>query len=76
MRGYWLVDDEAVEGKDYTLDRLLPIWDLTNRQDWTICEDQQAGVSSRAYRARPLLAGSANATSRTSSTGILAELGA
>ena len=32
-----------------TLDRLLPIWDLTNRQDWTICEDQQAGVSSRAY---------------------------
>ena len=40
---------QAVEGKDYTLDRLLPIWDLTNRQDWTICEDQQAGVSSRAY---------------------------
>jgi Rieske 2Fe-2S family protein len=38
VRGYWLVDAEAVEGKDYTLDRLLPI-----------CEDQQAGVSSRAY---------------------------
>lgn len=49
VRGYWLVDAAAVEGKDYTLDRLLPIWDLTNRQDWTICEDQQAGVSSRAY---------------------------
>ena len=25
VRGYWLVDAEAVEGKDYTLDRLLPI---------------------------------------------------
>jgi Rieske 2Fe-2S family protein len=49
VRGYWLVNAEAVEGKDYTLDRLLPIWDITNRQDWTICEDQQAGVSSRAY---------------------------
>jgi len=49
VRGYWLVDAQAVEGKDYTLDRLLPIWDITNRQDWTICEDQQAGVSSRAY---------------------------
>jgi Rieske 2Fe-2S family protein len=49
VRGYWLVDAEAVEGRDYTLDRLLPIWDLTNRQDWTICHDQQAGVSSRAY---------------------------
>jgi phenylpropionate dioxygenase-like ring-hydroxylating dioxygenase large terminal subunit len=53
VRGYWLVDAEAVEGKDYTLDRLLPIWDLTNRQDWTICEDQQAGVSSRAYLPGP-----------------------
>jgi Rieske 2Fe-2S family protein len=29
--------------------RLLPIWDLTNKQDWTICADQQLGVSSRAY---------------------------
>ena len=53
VRGYWLVDAKAVEGKDYTLDRLLPIWDITNRQDWTICEDQQAGVSSRAYRPGP-----------------------
>jgi glycine betaine catabolism A len=53
VRGYWLVDAEAVEGKDYTLDRLLPIWDLTNKQDWTICEDQQAGVSSRAYLPGP-----------------------
>jgi Rieske 2Fe-2S family protein len=49
VRGYWLVDEKAVEGRDYTLDRLLPIWDITNRQDWTICEDQQQGVSSRAY---------------------------
>ncbi len=49
VRGYWLVDAKAVEGKDYTLERLLPIWDITNRQDWTICEAQQLGVSSRAY---------------------------
>jgi Rieske 2Fe-2S family protein len=49
VRGYWLVDAKAVEGKDYTLERLLPIWDVTNRQDWTICADQQLGVSSRAY---------------------------
>jgi Rieske 2Fe-2S family protein len=53
VRGYWLVDGEAVEGRDYTLDRLLPIWDVTNRQDWVICEDQQAGVSSRAYTPGP-----------------------
>jgi len=53
VRGYWLVDEKAVEGKDYTLERLLPIWDLTNRQDWKICEDQQAGVSSHAYTPGP-----------------------
>ncbi len=53
VRSYWLVDEKAVEGKDYTIDRLLPIWDLTNRQDWKICEDQQAGVSSHAYTPGP-----------------------
>ncbi len=53
VRGYWLVDEKAVEGRDYTLDRLLPIWDITNRQDWTICGDQQEGVSSLAYRPGP-----------------------
>ncbi|MCF8532986.1 MAG: aromatic ring-hydroxylating dioxygenase subunit alpha [Reyranella sp.] len=53
VRGYWLVDEKAVEGKDYTLNRLLPIWDLTNKQDWKICEDQQAGVSSPAYTPGP-----------------------
>ncbi len=53
VRGYWLVDAEAVEGKDYTLERLLPILDITNRQDWTICEDQQEGVSSRPMSPAP-----------------------
>jgi phenylpropionate dioxygenase-like ring-hydroxylating dioxygenase large terminal subunit len=53
VRGYWLVDGDAVEGRDYTLDRLLPIWDITNKQDWVICEDQQAGVSSKAYTPGP-----------------------
>jgi Rieske 2Fe-2S family protein len=53
VRGYWLVDGAAVEGRDYTLDRLLPIWDITNRQDWVICADQQLGVSSRAYTPGP-----------------------
>ena len=53
VRGYWLVDEKAVEGKDYTLERLLPIWDITNKQDWKICEAQQAGVSSHAYTPGP-----------------------
>src|SRR5258708_802753 len=54
VRGYWLVDGAAVEGKDYTLDRLLPIWGITNKQDRTICPDQQMGISSRAHVPGPL----------------------
>jgi glycine betaine catabolism A len=49
IRGTWLVDAKAVEGRDYTLDTLLPVWDRTNAQDWAICEGQQIGVGSRHY---------------------------
>jgi phenylpropionate dioxygenase-like ring-hydroxylating dioxygenase large terminal subunit len=49
IRVMWLVHRDAVEGRDYTLDRLLPIWQRTSEQDWRICEDQQIGVSSSRY---------------------------
>jgi Rieske 2Fe-2S family protein len=52
-RVLWLVHEDAVEGRDYTLDRLLPFWQLTSEQDWVICENQQRGVSSSAYRPGP-----------------------
>ena len=28
---------------------VIEFWDLTNRQDWHVCELSQAGISSRAY---------------------------
>ena len=31
----------------------VEIWDITNRQDWHMCELAQQGVSSRAYRPGP-----------------------
>ena len=49
IRVLWFVDREAVEGRDYTLDRLLPIWKLTSEQDWDICQWNQQGVSSSRY---------------------------
>jgi glycine betaine catabolism A len=52
-RVLWLVDKDAVEGRDYTLDALLPFWQLTSEQDWIICENQQLGVESSAYRPGP-----------------------
>jgi Rieske 2Fe-2S family protein len=54
MRGYWLVDENAKEGADYRLDRLLPFWQLTNEQDWNICHWQQQGIDSIGYIPGPL----------------------
>jgi Rieske 2Fe-2S family protein len=49
IRVWWLVDDKAIEGRDYELPKLMPFWQLTSEQDWEICERQQRGVNSRAY---------------------------
>ena len=49
----WLVDADAVEGKDYELARLLPFWELTSEQDWDLCERNQTGVSSAAFTPGP-----------------------
>jgi glycine betaine catabolism A len=49
----WLVHEDAVEGTDYTLDALLPFWELTSEQDWALCERNQAGVSSPAFTPGP-----------------------
>ena len=50
----WLVDEEAVEGRDYSLDRLLPVWGRTSEQDWQLCERNQRGTRSSGYRPGPL----------------------
>ena len=49
----WLVHENAVEGRDYQLDKLMPFWQLTSEQDWAICERQQKGVESTAYEPGP-----------------------
>ena len=50
----WLVDQDAVEGRDYSLDRLLPVWGRTSEQDWQLCERNQRGIRSSGYRPGPL----------------------
>src|SRR5262245_33121733 len=49
----WLVKEDAVEGRDYTLDALLPFWQLTSEQDWELCEHNQAGINSSAFTPGP-----------------------
>ena len=50
----WLVNESAVEGKDYDLAALIWLWDVTTIADKTIIERNQAGVDSRFYEPGPL----------------------
>jgi Rieske 2Fe-2S family protein len=49
IRVTWLVDENAVEGRDYQLADLMPFWQLTSEQDWRLCEQVQLGVRSSRY---------------------------
>ena len=50
---FWLVDENAKEGTDYQLEKVMPFWQLTSEQDWTLCEAAQLGVQSSGYRPGP-----------------------
>ncbi len=54
IRVTWLVHGDACEGRDYTLDHLLPFWRLTSEQDWALCARVQRGVASSGYQPGPL----------------------
>lgn len=49
----WLVHEDAVEGRDYDVDRLLAFWRITSEQDWELCERNQEGVRSSAFTPGP-----------------------
>jgi Rieske 2Fe-2S family protein len=49
VRVTWLVDQNAEEGRDYQLDKVLPFWQLTSEQDWELCAMAQRGVNSSHY---------------------------
>ena len=49
----WLVDSHAVEGVDYTIERLTDFWRVTGEQDWELCENNFRGVESSRYQPGP-----------------------
>jgi Rieske 2Fe-2S family protein len=53
MEVIWLVDSGAREGRDYQLDELTWLWDVTSLADKRIIERNQAGVLSRFYTPGP-----------------------
>lgn len=51
----WLVHEDAVESRDYDLDRLIWLWDVTTHADKHIIEKNQQGVNSRYYEPGPFV---------------------
>lgn len=50
----WMVRKDAEAGRDYDLQRLTWLWDVTTRADERIIRNNQAGVNSIRYRPGPL----------------------
>jgi Rieske 2Fe-2S family protein len=49
----WLFHPDTLTNSGFNPDDGVEFWDMTNRQDWHICERSQLGVESRAYRPGP-----------------------
>lgn len=46
----FLVDEDAIEGIDYELEKVVAIWQATSEQDWMLCENNYAGICSSVYQ--------------------------
>jgi Rieske 2Fe-2S family protein len=49
----WFFHPEAFQRPDFNPDDAIEFWDMTNKQDWHVCELSQQGISSRAYEPGP-----------------------
>ena len=47
--GDWLFEPTTMAGKAFDPTPAIEFWDLTNRQDWHVCELQQKGSASRSW---------------------------
>jgi glycine betaine catabolism A len=49
----WYFEPAELAKPDFVADDAVEFWDLTNREDWRIVEQSQAGIQSRAYTPGP-----------------------
>jgi glycine betaine catabolism A len=45
----WLFEEDTIALPDFDPSEPIAFWDLTNRQDWHVCELQQRGTRSRSW---------------------------
>ena len=53
IRCDWFFHPEAFGRPDFQPADAVEFWDVTNKQDWHVCELSQQGIASRAYRPGP-----------------------
>jgi Rieske 2Fe-2S family protein len=49
----WLFHPDAFVRPDFNPEDAIEFWDVTNKQDWHVCELSQQGIASRAYTPGP-----------------------
>jgi Rieske 2Fe-2S family protein len=49
----WFFHPEAFARGDFRPNDAIEFWDMTNKQDWHVCELSQQGIASRAYEPGP-----------------------
>jgi Rieske 2Fe-2S family protein len=49
----WFFHPDAPERDGFNPEDAIEFWDVTNKQDWRVCELSQQGIASRAYEPGP-----------------------
>jgi Rieske 2Fe-2S family protein len=49
----WFFHPDAFDQVDFKPDDAIAFWDMTNKQDWHVCELSQQGIASHAYQPGP-----------------------
>jgi Rieske 2Fe-2S family protein len=53
IRCDWFFHPDAFNRSDFHPEDAIEFWDMTNKQDWHVCELSQQGIASRAYQPGP-----------------------
>jgi Rieske 2Fe-2S family protein len=53
IRCDWFFHPDAFDSAGFEPNDAIEFWDMTNRQDWHVCELSQQGIGSRAYQPGP-----------------------
>ena len=50
---HWLFNPATLANPAFDIEDGVKFWDMTNREDWHVCELSQAGINSKAYTSGP-----------------------